>query len=153
MEVVIKKAIIRNQDDLMRYRKELKILTKYPHQNIMSVYGARAIPPHYYMVMPKEGDNLYNVMHHQKYRPEWKDVLDIGIQICEAICEIHRNGIVHRDIKTKNILLSHDDEKYFKIKLIDFGLAIHFKDVKSMIPSNFNCSKPSGGFHKSNMVF
>ena len=59
-------------------------------------------------------------------------VRDIFIQILDAIIHCHNNGVLHRDIKDENILLSkRDDHKVpFEAKLIDFGCGTRLKVLK-----------------------
>ena len=57
-----------------------------------------------------------------------KEVIEIGIQICEALAAAHANGIIHRDIKPENIMILENG----LVKVMDFGLAklkqVEFKD-------------------------
>src|SRR5205814_2215408 len=52
------------------------------------------------------------------------DVLDIGMQVAEAIDYSHARGIVHRDIKPENIMTSRDDGGHVRARVMDFGLAL-----------------------------
>lgn len=79
-----------------------------------------------------EKDNLYNQIQKQKLKNVGFDeeiILDLFIQILLSIKEIHKNNIIHRDIKTKNIFLSSNGE----IKIGDFGVAINLKNKNDYI--------------------
>ena len=72
-----------------------------------------------YFVMPfVRGGELYKVFQSEKRFPE-EVVKFYGAQIVLAVGELHKNGIMHRDLKLENILV--DDKGYLKI--IDYGLA------------------------------
>ena len=51
------------------------------------------------------------------------DVLDIGIQVAEALDYSHARGVVHRDIKPENIMVARDDGRGVRVRVMDFGLA------------------------------
>lgn len=63
------------------------------------------------------------------------DLIDILKQIIASIYELHKSGVVHRDIKAENFLITEKDGKYF-IKLIDFGesVMIHEAIEDSILP-------------------
>ena len=50
----------------------------------------------------------------------WLEVVELGIQICDALQYAHQHGVVHRDLKPSNLMLTTTDGK---IKLTDFGIA------------------------------
>ncbi|QDS98761.1 serine/threonine protein kinase [Adhaeretor mobilis] len=52
-------------------------------------------------------------------RFDWKETLQIGIQVCRALKHAHDHGVVHRDIKPANLLLAEGDQ----VKIADFGIA------------------------------
>lgn len=150
--VAVKKPVIRNTMDLDRFRQEMKILAALDHDNVVPLLGARVLPPHYFMVMPNLVENMHVLLHEQGFRPKWTEIIDMGIQLASAVEAVHQAGIVHRDLKTKNVMIGNGQG----LCLVDFGVATYLADVKAeeIEPKKalFSRGKPTGGFHKRRMV-
>ena len=98
--------------------------------------------------MPYIPENLYTKIYHDGWRPNWPDVLHLSRRLSQGLASIHEAGILHRDLKPGNILLDHHGMPY----ICDFGIAISMADLKVDDAGGSGKGKPSGGFHKSNMV-
>ena len=102
-----------------RFLREAQAAGGLRHPNIVTVYdvGEDAGTP-YIAMEYVEGADLEQVLQRDDPRPvEW--TLDVLRQVCEGLAHAHRNGIVHRDVKPANVLLTAADE----VKIVDFGLA------------------------------
>lgn len=100
-----------------RFLREIQLMKKLNHRNIARVFDSRIDPGVGYCAMEfVDGSPL------QKYIKDHKisktDLLEIVAQICDGLQHAHQNGIVHRDIKPPNIMMTQQGTP----KLVDFGL-------------------------------
>ena len=65
-----------------------------------------------------EGLTLERVLQERGPLP-WREVVDLGIQVCDALHYAHERGVVHRDLKPSNLIITADR----RLKLTDFGIA------------------------------
>ena len=78
-----------------------------------------------YMIMEHlEGRDLAAVLRERGRLPV-EEAAHYVLQVCEAVAETHRIGIVHRDIKPANLFLTHDSTGQPVVKLLDYGVAKH----------------------------
>ena len=119
------------------FRTELEILHKLKHKKIVRFYDLKQTKSHYYIVMEYcNGGSLFSCL--DKYMKLYKKPFSEAIvqylmkQIVSGLKYIHRNGIIHRDIKLDNILVkfyNNEDMKNLNmmkthIKITDFGISI-----------------------------
>jgi serine/threonine protein kinase/tetratricopeptide (TPR) repeat protein len=101
-----------------RFEREARLASALDHPNICAIYDIGEKNGLYFIVMPFiEGRTLKEVINRQAL--ELRSALSIAIQVAEAITAAHARGIVHRDIKPTNIIVSGQGQ----IKVLDFGLA------------------------------
>ena len=125
------------EKDLQRIRREINILKKVDHPNIVKIYEVYETNRSLYIIMEKcNGGELFDKIIDnisQKRMFSEKETAKIFLQIMSAINYCHKNGICHRDLKPENILLlQKDNEEDYPIKLIDFGLSQIFKENKKL---------------------
>jgi sugar lactone lactonase YvrE len=116
---MIRPELLADRQIVHRFLKEAGHLQKLRHANVIDVIEVSDREQGPYFVMPYfEAGNLT-----RQLRPgqpvDSEIILEVGIQICEALQFAHRRGIIHRDLKPANILLTPDR----KACLADFGLA------------------------------
>lgn len=103
-----------------RLLNEARSAARLNHPNIVAVYDAHETPLPFIVEELVSGRSLYSLA--QQRAPEGltiEEIQRIGGQICDALQHAHDHGIVHRDLKTENVLLAADGT----VKLSDFGLA------------------------------
>jgi calcium-dependent protein kinase len=136
---VVKKNSVNYQDDDKNFLKEIELLAKLDHPNILKIYEYYIDDSNYYVISELiQGGELYEQIVKMKTYSE-KMAAVIMEQLLSAVCYLHSNNIVHRDLKPENVMLEMkvDDPKnknktYTKesemfIKLIDFGAANYLK--------------------------
>lgn len=106
------------EDVRARFLREAQAVAKLSHPNIVALYDVSEFGGRPFFVMEHvEGQELHHFCHEEPL--PFETVLDYAIQICQGIGEAHRAGIVHRDIKSTNIIV----DKKGRVRLLDFGLA------------------------------
>ncbi len=103
-----------------RFFREAESAGLLTHPNIVTIYDAGEVHDLAYIAMEYlVGENLVQFTHKGKLLP-LRNVLNIVIQVADALDYAHKNNIVHRDIKPANIMLLKGTDK---IKVTDFGIA------------------------------
>src|SRR5579862_7286085 len=103
---------------LERFTREARAASLLNHPNICTIHGIEDNNGHPFIVMEKlEGESLKQ--HITGPAMPREEVLDLGVQVADALVASHIKGIVHRDIKPANIFLTPSGQ----VKVLDFGLA------------------------------
>lgn len=103
---------------LASFKYEARLASALDHPNICTIYALFEDESHTYMAMEfVEGNNLFELAYGRPL--EIKSALNIMIQLTDALTAAHRKGIIHRDIKPRNVMV----KKSGRVIVLDFGLA------------------------------
>ena len=116
---VLRDEFTTDEEFIKRFNTEAQSAARLTHPNIVSVFDVGQEYNIYYIVMELiQGKTLKQIISEEGALP-WKWTVNIAIQICSALEMAHRNGIIHRDIKPHNIIITEDGIA----KVTDFGIA------------------------------
>ncbi len=130
-----------------KFQKEAQAAAKLSHPNVVNVYDVGEDRGLYFIVMELvEGITLKNYIA-KKGKLSVKEATSIAIQVSLGLEAAHNVGIIHRDVKPQNIMISTDG----KVKLSDFGIAkaINSNTITANVMGSVHYSSPEqvrGGF-------
>jgi len=102
-----------------RFEAEIESLRKLRHAGIVRLFGyGEQDGLLFYSMELVDGPSLEEELSDGR-RFDWRETLQIGIQVCRALKHAHDHGVVHRDIKPANLMLTTEN----RIKIADFGIA------------------------------
>lgn len=116
---VLKAEFCQDKSFISKFKIEAQAAAGLAHPNIVNVYDVGEDQGIHYIVMELiDGITLKKYVE-KKGKLSVKDAVSIAIQVAQGIEAAHNNGIVHRDIKPQNIIISREG----KVKVTDFGIA------------------------------
>jgi calcium-dependent protein kinase len=134
-----------NIKNLEKFRREIEILKKMDHPNIIKLYEVYESERSLYLIMEecKGGEIFDRIIQHiqEKKMYSEKDAAIIFEQVMSCIAYCHNRNICHRDLKPENLLyLNAGDEKDNRIKVIDFGLSQACDRLKTKVGTAYYVS-------------
>ena len=116
---VLRPELAADKDFVARFYTEAQHAAKLSHPNIVNIYDVGREGESYFIVMELvEGATLAEMIESDTRLPE-PVAIDFAAQICSGLAYAHRQGLLHRDVKPANILVTKDDV----VKISDFGIA------------------------------
>lgn len=117
---VLRPEFVDDEEFLSKFKREAEAVANISHPNIVNVYDVGCDGKVNYIVMEYvDGQNLKEIIKNEGTLDEYT-ALDITKQIARALGAAHKKGVIHRDIKPHNILISSEDRN---VKVADFGIA------------------------------
>lgn len=115
---VLPPALTDSTSNLVRFEREAKLASSLDHPNICTIFGLHRVDDIHFIAMQYiEGRNVRELV---AGRPlDLRQALSIAIQVTNALAAAHARGIVHRDIKARNVMVTRNGT----VKVLDFGLA------------------------------
>lgn len=120
---ILEKEMIKKDEDLMRIRREIKILSQARHPNIIQLYEVIETNKYFFFLMEfaEQGELAEYIESRNKLSEE--ESAKFFIQLVSAVQYLHKLGCAHRDVKPSNILVDWKGD----LKLIDFGLGNEYE--------------------------
>jgi TolB-like protein/tRNA A-37 threonylcarbamoyl transferase component Bud32/Tfp pilus assembly protein PilF len=116
---LIKPEIAKDKKTIERFRNELRLARKIRHKNVCGMFDLGEEKGTHYITMEfVPGEDLRSSIRRFGQLPIGKSI-SIAKQICEGLSEAHRLGVVHRDLKSNNIMI----DKEGNARIMDFGIA------------------------------
>lgn len=119
-----------------RFSREVEIAAQLQHPNIVRVFDSGMVLGRPYFVMEfVDGMSIDDFVATR--RPSIEDRLRLFIEVCKAVSHAHQRGVIHRDLKSANVIVDFDGKPH----VLDFGLAKCFDDTLG-VRENWNVSLP-----------
>ncbi|XP_047342125.1 serine/threonine-protein kinase STY46-like isoform X1 [Impatiens glandulifera] len=102
------------------FAQEVAILRKVQHNNVVRFIGACTQSPKFFIVTEyTSGGSLYEYLHKNHIILKLPQLVKFAIDVCRGMEYLHQNNIIHRDLKTANLLMDYNGV----VKVADFGVA------------------------------
>lgn len=135
-EIAIKELrpefIAQDPELVTRFEREADVLRRLNHPNIVKMHGTFAENDRHYLVMDYVGGGSLRDVIRSQSPLAIPHIVDIGIELSDALARVHRLDIIHRDIKPANVLLDIDGTP----RLTDFGVA-HVTDETRLTQTGY----------------
>ena len=116
---VMHEQLLGEGDHVERFRREARLAAQLSHPNIVTVIDRGEQEGRQFIVFEYvEGENLKALIEREAPLSE-REAIELALQVVDGLAFAHANGLVHRDVKPQNVLLTEDG----RAKVTDFGIA------------------------------
>lgn len=132
--IAVRKPRISSSMALSRFEAELRLRSRVSHPNLLPLIAACTNAPNYCTVSPwMHGGTLFDVLHAQSVSMSFQRLISLSLQFSRAMAYMHQCNLVHRDLKTSNLLL---DRSWQNLVVADLDLAIDVNELHSAASRN-----------------
>src|SRR5688500_7178576 len=130
---VIHRELSGNREVVQRFFQEARAVNQIGNEHIVEIHDFGVTPEndHFYIMEYLEGRTLASVLAQEKVLPVMR-ALHLGAQIASALQAAHVAGVIHRDLKPDNIMLTRKLGDPDFVKVLDFGLAKIFAGASAV---------------------
>ena len=116
---ILPQSMVSDTEFVKRFKQEALAIAKLNHRNIIQVHDTEQLEGNYFIIMEYiKGETLDELLKRKKSLP-LDFTLEILQQVGMALSYAHKHGVVHRDVKPGNIMITEDGS----VKVMDFGIA------------------------------
>lgn len=144
---VLRRELVHDKSMMARFQLEAKAVSRLKHPNVLAVHDFGVTPDQVpYLVMDLlDGITIADILENEGPLAPGRSI-NIFIQVCDALGHAHSKGVIHRDIKPGNIVVSKDNSGKDFALVVDFGIAKVFeegKDVNKLTATGHIFGSPS----------
>lgn len=144
---VLHDYLVSDDEFIKRFRQEAKASSRLSHPNIITIYDFGLIPEGHrpYIAMDLLIGTPLSDLLASVERLSLEEAIPVFVQVCSALGEAHRQGVVHRDVKPENIVLvERSGQRLFPI-VVDFGIAriVEESDAAKITRTGTVCGSPT----------
>ena len=132
-----------------RFEREAKVLAKMSYPNVPAIYDVQFSESHMFILCEFVDGKPLSELISDTTIPPLEQVRRWFTQVAAALEHAHSKGIIHRDVKPANIIISEDREN---ATLVDFGIALSAEDAKSLTKEGYVIGTPQYICHQSKLM-
>ena len=126
--------------DLNEFYEEAKVAVNLHFKHVVLFYGVTQSAPYYLVMEYMAKGSLADLLSKEEKQLTWERKLKLALNTARGLAFLHQKGIVHRDVKSLNVLVSKNNE----VKIADFGLAKVKQSTRSTYQSKSNQKNSDG---------
>ena len=121
---MLQQGLMNDQTSIKRFQQEVQAASCLQHQNVITIFdfGVSATGQPYLVMDFLEGQSLSDVIKAENHITA-RRAAGIFVQACDALEHAHQKGVLHRDLKSSNVMLIEYDGSPDFVKVVDFGIA------------------------------
>lgn len=117
----IPKELLQNEAVLTALKREVVLMCHLEHPNVMKLVGASTKRSNFLIVLEyMTRGSLFDMIHKARARLNWPIIKRLAASTAAGMAYLHSSKILHRDLKSSNIMVDAD----FSVKIGDFGIAV-----------------------------